>query len=160
MSITAEEKAPAHLWVIAIVTLVYCVQGSAFDHVMISLRDPDYLAFIAEVLGIPVEAVAAYYDLWPFWANLGWAALVWGAVAGSLFLILRSKYALHAFAVSLVGQIVTAYFYTLAPLPRVAGDQLVGVIDQIQQVMVVVECVTTLLLILYARWLTTRGILE
>lgn len=156
----AGQKAPWHLWLIGIVSLVWNGSNGALDHILIGMRNEAYLTDIAEILGIPVAAVFNYYDAWPLWATFGWAAAVWGLVAGSLFLLLRSKYALHAFAASLLGQLVTAYFYSFAPLPRVAGDQLVEFIDRFQEVSELISLAVTLLIMLYTFLMIRKRVLE
>jgi hypothetical protein len=45
----------------------------------------------------------AWFDRFPAWATSCWAFGVWGAIAGSLLLLLRSRWAVTAFAISLVG---------------------------------------------------------
>jgi hypothetical protein len=39
----------------------------------------------------------------PAWMTGVWAIGVWGALAGSVLLLLRSKWAVHVFAASLAG---------------------------------------------------------
>jgi hypothetical protein len=88
-------KTPAHLWVTGIVSLLWNSFG-CFDYVMTQTRNEAYLAqFTAEQ--------RAYFDSFPFFAEFAWACGVWGALAGSILLVLRSRYAVTAFAVSLAG---------------------------------------------------------
>src|SRR5690606_36819046 len=59
----------------------------------------------------------AYFDTMTSWANAAWAFGVWGAFAGSLLLVLRSRHAVTAFAVSLAGHaLVTFYQFVLSPV--------------------------------------------
>ena len=54
-----------------------------------------------------------------------WAFGVWGALTGSILLLARSRHAVTAFAVSLLGLLVTsAYQWLIAPPPglRSAGE--------------------------------------
>jgi hypothetical protein len=55
--------------------------------------------------GVDSAKFMAYIDSFPVWASTGWALGVWGALAGSLLLV-RSRHAVAAFAVSAVGAIV------------------------------------------------------
>lgn len=95
-----------HFWVIAIVSLLWNAFG-AFDYVMTNTRNAAYLAqFPAEVMQM--------IDEFPVWVMAAWAFGVWGAVAGSILLLLRSRFAVHAFALSLAGLAAsTAYQATL-----------------------------------------------
>jgi hypothetical protein len=97
---------PAGLWVVALASLLWNGFG-AFDFTMTNIRDPGYLA------QFPPEVIQMV-DAFPLWAMTAWACGVWGALAGSLLLLLRSRYAVHAFALSLAGLAVsTAYQWTL-----------------------------------------------
>src|SRR3546814_14306055 len=66
------------------------------DYMMTKLGNADYLsAFTPEQI--------AYFQGFPLWANIGWAFGVWGSVLGSILLLARSRHAVTAFAVSLLG---------------------------------------------------------
>jgi len=103
---TLSRSTPLHFWIVAVLSLLWNSFG-AFDFTMTNIRDPGYLAqFPAEMIQI--------IDTFPLWAIVAWACGVWGALAGSLLLLLRSRYAVHAFALSLAGLAVsTAYQWTL-----------------------------------------------
>ena len=99
-------QASWHFWVIAIASLVWNAFG-AFDYVMTNTRNAEYLA------RFPPEMMQMI-DEFPVWVTAAWACGVWGAVAGSLLLLLRSRYAVHAFILSLAGLAAsTAYQMTL-----------------------------------------------
>jgi hypothetical protein len=102
--------APWHLWVVGISSLLWNA-GGAFDYVMTKTRNADYLARLApEQIG--------WLDSFPIWMNLAWALGVWGAVAGSVALLLRHRWAVVAFALSLAGLVVaTVYQFGLANMP-------------------------------------------
>jgi len=100
------KSAPWHLWVVGLVSLLWNAFGG-FDYIMTNIRNSDYLAqFPAEVIQM--------IDEFPVWVMAAWAIGVWCAVAGSLLLLLRSRFAVHAFALSLAGLAAsTAYQATL-----------------------------------------------
>ena len=53
-------------------------------------------------------------DAFPLWVMAAWAFGVWGAIAGSVLLLMRSRFAVHVFTLSLAGLIVsTAYQMTI-----------------------------------------------
>lgn len=69
----------------------------------------------------------AYINAFPAWAVAFWALGVWGAIAGSVLLLRRSRHAVPAFAVSLAGLAVTsAYQWWIAPPPDVRSVGQVG----------------------------------
>jgi uncharacterized membrane protein len=92
-----ENKTPWHLWAVGIVSLLWNAMGGV-DYTLTHMHNPSYLKqFTPEQL--------AYFDQFPVWATSSWALGVWGAIAGSILLLLRSRFAVHAFAVSLLGLI-------------------------------------------------------
>lgn len=94
-------KAPLSYWVITGLGLLWNLFGS-FDYTMTRLRNVDYL----KSAGDP-QAILTWIDAMPLWAQAGWGLGVWGSLAGSLLMVLRSRHAATAFAVSLVGAVVS-----------------------------------------------------
>ncbi len=95
-------KTPWHLWVVGAVSLVWNAFG-AVDYVMTKIQNPDYLAAFT-----PEQQ--AWFTGFPVWANAGWALGVWGSVLGSLLLLVRSRHAVTAFLVSLVGLALSSIY--------------------------------------------------
>ena len=106
-----KEAGPWHLWVVGVLSLLWN-SGSAYDYVMTNIRDASYL----ERLDVAAEVMQAI-DAMPIWAMAGWATGVWCAVAGSLLLLLRSRFAVHAFAASLLGLAGSTAFQLGIELP-------------------------------------------
>jgi hypothetical protein len=48
-----------------------------------------------------------YLEKMPLYAKVGWALGVWAALLGSILLLMRSRYALYAFTVSIVGMVLS-----------------------------------------------------
>lgn len=95
-------KTPWHLWVIGVVSLLWNAVG-AFDYLMTETKNATYMAnFTPEQLD--------YFYSFPAWAVAFWALGVWFSVVGSILLLLRSRYALAAFLVSIVGMIGTSVY--------------------------------------------------
>lgn len=90
-------RTPVHLWIVGILSLLWNCFG-AYDYTMTRMRNMDYLA----QMGDP-KVILNWVDSLPFYAQIGWGLGVWSALLGSVFLLMRSRYALYAFAVSLVG---------------------------------------------------------
>lgn len=92
-------KAPWHVWVVGGLSLCWNAFGG-FDYIMTQIGDDQYLAALtteqrAYVAGLPVLMEAA------------WAIGVWSAVAGSLLLLMRARWAVHAFVLSLAAMVVS-----------------------------------------------------
>jgi hypothetical protein len=71
------------------------------------------------------DAMIAYYNAMPTWMYVPWVLGVWGAVAGSILLLLRSRFAVHAFVLSLLGAVVSLLYGAVidkapAPPPEMA----------------------------------------
>ncbi len=106
-----EGRTPVHLWVVGILATLWNAFG-CFDYLMTQTRNAQYLANFTDPQRI-------YFESFPVWMEAVWALGVWGGMAGSLLLLMRSRYAVAAFAVSLAGLAVsTVYQYVLATLPE------------------------------------------
>lgn len=110
MATAAPAKAPVHLWIVGVVSLLWNAFG-ALDYVMSQLRNEAWLSQLT-------EAQRAWLDASPAWADAAWAFGVWGALLGSVLLLMRSRHAFWAFAVSLAGLAVsTVYQHVVSPMP-------------------------------------------
>ena len=91
--------APRHLWIVGVLSLLWNAFG-AMDYVLTNTNNEAYLSqFTPEQL--------AYFIDFPAWTTAAWALGVWGALAGSVLLLMRSRFAVHAFGVSLAGMAVS-----------------------------------------------------
>ena len=90
---------PWHLWVVGVVALLWNAMG-ALDYTMTETRNAAYMKdFTAEQL--------AYFYSFPKWVVATWALSVWGGVAGSVALLLRSRWAVPIFTLSLATMAIT-----------------------------------------------------
>lgn len=69
----------------------------------------------AAIPGTAPQGMLAYIDSFPLWAQVGWGLGVWGAIAGSLLLLVRSRWAVTSFGLSLLGAVVSLGYQTLHP---------------------------------------------
>lgn len=107
----ARGRTPLHLWIVGGLSLLWNAFG-AFDYTMTNLRDPGYLA------NFPPDMMTVI-DAMPVWATAAWAFGVWGALLGSVLLLMRSRYAVAAFALSLLGLAAgTLYQWTMPNRPE------------------------------------------
>jgi hypothetical protein len=103
-------RTPTHLWIVGVLSLLWNAVG-AYNYIITHMRSEAYLA-------ATTEAQRAYFDSLPVWTVGAWALGVWGAVLGSLLLLARSRFAVHAFGVSLAGLVVANIYYRImAPMP-------------------------------------------
>jgi hypothetical protein len=104
-------RVPAHLWIVGILSLIWNCFG-AYDYVMTRTHNIDYLA----KMGDPAT-ILAYIDGMPLYAAVGWGLGVWGGLLGSILLLIRSRFAVHAFALSFVGMVLSFGAQYMGPPP-------------------------------------------
>lgn len=98
MATSAGVRAPAHLWIIGIISLLWNAFG-CYDYLMTEMDNQAYLS------NFPADALA-YMDALPAWTTAFWALGVWGGLAGAILLLMRNRYSVWAYALSLVGAVV------------------------------------------------------
>jgi hypothetical protein len=141
----AGRNTPVHLWIVGVLSLLWNSVG-AFDYLATQLGLEFYMSQFT-------EQQLAYFTSFPPWAVAGWAFGVWGAFVGSIALLLRKKWAFHAFAVSIAGLFVsTIYSFGLSDGAEIAG---VG-----GMVFNAVIWIVAILLLLYSRAQTKSGVLS
>ena len=86
-------KTPWHLWVVGFVSLLWNSVGG-FSYTMTRLG-------MLERLGMGEEEIA-YFASAPAWSNFFWALGVWGAILGSILILLRSRFAVHSFVAAII----------------------------------------------------------
>jgi hypothetical protein len=108
-------KTPWHLWLVGVVSLLWNGFG-AFDFIQTTTRGEAYMR--ASGFG---DEMIAYYNAMPAWMYAPWTFGVWGAVIGSILLLLRLRWAVHAFALSFLGAVVSLIYAKMInpppPLP-------------------------------------------
>jgi hypothetical protein len=71
---------PKHLWVVGVIAILWNSMG-AFDYLMTKTQNEGYLAqFTPEQL--------EFFLGFPIWVSAGWGLAVWGAVLGSILLVM------------------------------------------------------------------------
>ncbi|MBB35331.1 MAG: hypothetical protein CME88_03115 [Hirschia sp.] len=136
---------PMHLWVVGILAVLWNGYG-AFDYVMTKTQNVAYMANFTE------EQIAHWQSM-PLMANVGWGLGVWGAFIGSLLLLLRSKWAVQSFRLSVFGVILsTIYTYFMSN-----GFEMGGVGGAIFWAII---CLITLGLMAYAQSMVRSGVLR
>lgn len=143
---SARVATPVHLWIIGAISLLWNAFGAA-DYSMTAMRHP---AVVAQI----TAAQMAWLDAFPAWATGAWALGTWGSVVGSILLLARSRHAVSAFIVSLVGVAgVTLYQYVVTPPPvEFRGPASTAMSAAIWAIAIA--------LLLYARAMRARGVLR
>jgi len=138
-------KAPRHFWIVSVLSLLWNAMG-AFDYSATQLRLDWYMsAFTPEQL--------EYFYGFPAWAVACWAIGVWGALLGSVGLLLRRRWAVWAFGASILGMVLTSiYNFGLTDGIRLMGPGAIAFTAVIWAV--------ALFLYFYARAMAKRAVLR
>jgi hypothetical protein len=110
-------RTPVHLWIVGILALLWNCFG-AYDYTMSNMRNMEYIK--SAMPGVDPAVALAWTDSFPIYAKIGWALGVWGGLLGAILLLIRSRYAVWAFAVSMIG-IVLSIGWQLAAAPALPG---------------------------------------
>lgn len=89
---------PVHLLIVGVVTLLFNAMG-IISYLTTKLG-------MLEQMGLSPEQIA-FMNAYPAWISAFWALGVWGAFAGSVLLLFRSRWAVPAMVVATVGLIGT-----------------------------------------------------
>ena len=142
----ASTRTPIHLWIVGVLAVLWNAVG-CFDYVMTQTENPEYLAQFT-------DAQRAYFQSFPAWMEAFWAIGVWGALLGSLLLLMRSRFAVLAFEASLLGLLVgTIYQYGIADVP--AGMQ-----TPVMMGMSALIWIIAIALLVYAMRMRRKGVLR
>ena len=144
-------RTPVHLWIVGFLSLLWSCFG-CYDYLMTRMRNTDYIA--SSMPGVDPNAALAWVDSMPFYAQIGWGLGVWFGLLASLLLLLRNRWAVWAYAISLVGAVLgLGYQIALAPpLPGAEGPMFT--------VMPYVIILLAVALLLYARGQEKKGVLR
>lgn len=133
---------PWHLWVVGVVTLLFNAMG------IVSYLTTK-LGMLAE-MGLTPDQIA-FMESYPAWISAFWALGVWGAFAGSVLLLARSRWAVTAMVVATIGLVGTTLGnYLVLDVP---AEMQAPALD-------VAIWVVTLFLLFYARAMARAGVLK
>ena len=144
-------RAPAHLWIVGVLATLWSCFG-AYDYTMTRMRNTDYIK--SAMPGVDPNAALAWVDSMPIYAQIGWGLGVWLGLAGSILLLLRNRWAVPAFGLSLLGAVLSLG-YQIALAPRLAGAD-----SPMMKFMPYVIIAICLALFLYARAQASKGVLR
>jgi hypothetical protein len=149
MATAVQSRTPVHLWAVGILSLLWNCFG-AYDYLMTRMRNTEYLS----QMGDPA-ALLAWVDGFPLYAQIGWGLGVWAAFIGSILLLLRNRYAVWAFGLSLVGMALS-FGYTYLIGPPMPGSENAGMMQYMPLVIVVIG----IFLFAYSRAMERNGVLR
>ncbi len=139
-------KTPVHLWIVGALALLWNAFG-AWNYLMTQTRNEAVMASLT-------AAQRTYIDSIPAWADAAWALGVWGAVAGTLLLLVRSRYAVAAFVVSILGLAGTSVYQFVMSSPP---EEMTGGANLVLHLVIWAIAVA---LLLYALRMRGRGVLR
>ena len=142
-------KAPVHLWIVGILSLLWNCFGG-YDYIMSRMHNDAYLKSMMP--DSDPAAIWAYMDQMPLYASFGWGLGVWASLLGSVLLLMRSRFAVHAFAASMVGVLLSFGYQLFVATDKPAGMD--------SPVMAVVIFVIVAVQLYYAMTMRTRGVLR
>ena len=151
MEDAVQSRTPMHLWIVGGLATLWNAFG-CYDYLMTRLRDTDYLAKMMPT--VDPNAMLAWVDGFPIYAQIGWGLGVWGGLAGAVLLLLRSRWAVWGMGLSLVGAILGLGYQIVAAPPLAGAD------DMMSKVMPYVIIAVAAALFLYARAMEKNGVLK
>ena len=104
-------KTPWHLWLVGVLSLLWNGFG-AFDFISTTTRGEAYF----RESGFD-QPMIDYFNAMPNWMYVPWTLGVWGAVIGSILLLIRNRLAVPAFALSLIGAVGSLAYGLANPMP-------------------------------------------
>lgn len=147
----AIEKSPIHLWIVGGLAVLWNAFG-CYDYLMTRMRNTDYLQSMMPTAD--PNAILAWVDGFPIWAQFGWGLGVWAGLAGGILLLLRSRWAVLVLLLSLLGAVLGLGYQIVAapPLPGAEGLAF--------EIMPYVIIGVALGLFVYARAMRAKGVLR
>ena len=144
-------RTPVHVWIVGLLATLWSCFGCV-DYLMTRMRNTDYLA--SAMPGVDPNAMLAWIDNFPLYVQVGWGLGVWLGLLGSILLLLRNRWAVWSYGLSLAGAVVSLG-YQIALAPPLAGMD--GGFNKVMPYVIIAIC---LALFLYARAMAKRGVLR
>ena len=147
MSDQAVTGRPWHLWVVAILALLWNSIG-CLDFTMVMLRNESYL----ESAGFSAEQMEFFYS-YPTWARAIWGTAVCSAILGGPLLLIRSRTAVLVYRIGLIT-------YVAAMIRQYGFTEFTELFPETHyKVFSVIIFIIALAQLLYARAMKSRGVL-
>ena len=150
MATTVHERTPAHLWIVGILSLLWNGFG-CYDYLMTRTKGASYIDSMMHT--DQGAAIMAYINGFPIWVSAAWGLGVWGGLLGSILLLMRSRHAVAAFAVSMIGAIIGLGWQLLNP------SNIAEMSETVNRVMPYVIIAVAVAQFLYTRAQRAKGLL-
>jgi hypothetical protein len=138
-------RRPWHLWAIGMVGLLWSAMG-VLSFMLTQLK-------VEAVMSQFPPQQRAYFESFPLWIVACWAIGVFSGVVGCVLLLLKNRFAFHAWRASLIGAIVT----------NLGGLFLLGGMEVMRETgglgFTIIPIVVAALLTYYAWAMSRRGVL-
>ena len=144
-------RTPMHLWIVGGLSALWNAFG-CYDYFMTRTQGANYIRTMLP--GADADGFMAYVNGFPIWASLGWGLGVWFALAGSILLLMRSRWAPTALLISLIGAVVGIGYQLMNPA------QIEGMDGGMNAIMPYVVIAVAVALYLYARAQAGKGVLR
>ena len=144
-------RTPIHLWIVGGIATLWNAFG-CFDYFMTRTRGAAYIESMMPT--IDGAAMMAYINSFPIWAAFGWGLGVWAGLAGSILLLLRHRWAVVVFGLSLLGAVIGIGYQLANPAGIAEISQ--GVNGMMSYIIIAVA----LGLFVYARAMRIKGVLR
>jgi hypothetical protein len=141
-------RTPWHLWAVGVVSLLWNAFGG-YDFIMTTTQGETYL----RASGFD-QPMIDYFLAMPAWMYAPWVLGVWGAVAGSILLLLRNRLAVWAFGLSLIGAFVSLIYGQVIDAPPLSAEM------AMMRYMPYVIALIAAFLAWYAWTMSKRGVLR
>ena len=141
-------KTPWHLWAVGVISLLWNGYGG-YDFIMTTTQGETYM----RAAGM-TQPMIDYFNAMPTWMYVPWTLGVWGAVLGSILLLLRNRLAVWAFVASLLGAVASLLFGLVHPMPEL--PEAMAMMKWMPWVIVIVAA----FLAWYARSMSKKGVLR
>jgi hypothetical protein len=114
-----QAKTPVHLWIVGVLATLWNGFGG-FDYYMTRTNGAEWIRSMMP--GADADGFMAYINAFPVWASLGWGLGVWAGLAGSLLLLVRSRWAAPVLSLSLIGAVVGIGYQLVHPTDAAGFD--------------------------------------
>ncbi len=151
MQQAVQTRTPTQLWIVGVLATLWNCWG-AYDYIMTRTRNMDYLSSMP---GVDANEMLAYVEAFPIYAQIGWGLGVWMGLLGSILLLFRSRWAVWAFSLSLVGMALSFGYMYLGGAQMPAGSD-EGIMAYFPLVIIVIGTA----LFFYARAMEKKGVLR
>lgn len=141
-------KTPWHLWVVGALSLLWNAFGG-YDFIMTTTQGEAYM----RASGMD-QPMIDYFSAMPMWMYVPWTLGVWGAVIGSILLLIRNRLATPIFGLSLLGAVTSLVYGLMNPMPPL--PEAMAIMKFMPWVIVVIAA----FLLWYAWTMSKKGVLR